>query len=194
MVGEHGEVWCGSAPNIAAAHREGFPRADCDLWMVRTNRGERVRLINDHKALMKDMDKHLEALHAAHRAEGLVQVLPFAALQDRPRPPRWSYIRALAAMLLQDRKQASIHPVQVENGSVVVDPNEPRPKELTPKDRLADECQQLPGVHFCARAPFQSCLRPGAAQDSARFWYGARRAALQPVSHCHPAPGNCVSS
>jgi 26S proteasome non-ATPase regulatory subunit 9 len=53
--------------------REGFPRADCDLWMVRTNRKSRICLTNDQKAIMKEIDQYLKLLHEAQRREGLVQ-------------------------------------------------------------------------------------------------------------------------
>jgi len=53
--------------------REGFPRGDCDLWAVRTNRNQRSCLTNDHKALMRDIATHLDLLHEALRREGLVQ-------------------------------------------------------------------------------------------------------------------------
>ncbi|KAM9108139.1 26S proteasome non-ATPase regulatory subunit 9-like [Megaptera novaeangliae] len=43
---------------------EGYPRADVDLYRVRTARHNIVCLQNDHKALMKQVEEALHQLHA----------------------------------------------------------------------------------------------------------------------------------
>ncbi|XP_063313060.1 26S proteasome non-ATPase regulatory subunit 9 [Pelobates fuscus] len=46
--------------------REGYPRADVDIYQVRTARHNIVCLQNDHKAIMKEIE---EALHNLHSRE-----------------------------------------------------------------------------------------------------------------------------
>uniref|UniRef100_A0A8C9L6D7 26S proteasome non-ATPase regulatory subunit 9 n=1 Tax=Pavo cristatus TaxID=9049 RepID=A0A8C9L6D7_PAVCR len=66
---------------------EGFPRADIDLYQVRTARHSIACLQNDHKALMKQVEEALHQLHAREkekhardeaeaRAEAMSQSLP----------------------------------------------------------------------------------------------------------------------
>ncbi|XP_075034107.1 26S proteasome non-ATPase regulatory subunit 9 [Mixophyes fleayi] len=43
---------------------EGYPRADVDLYQVRTARHNIVCLQNDHKTIMKDIEEALYSLHA----------------------------------------------------------------------------------------------------------------------------------
>ncbi|EDM13650.1 proteasome (prosome, macropain) 26S subunit, non-ATPase, 9, isoform CRA_b [Rattus norvegicus] len=43
---------------------EGYPRADVDLYQVRTARHNIICLQNDHKALMKQVEEALHQLHA----------------------------------------------------------------------------------------------------------------------------------
>ncbi|XP_015733510.1 26S proteasome non-ATPase regulatory subunit 9 isoform X2 [Coturnix japonica] len=68
---------------------EGFPRADIDLYQVRTARHNIACLQNDHKALMKQVEEALHQLHAREkekhardeaeaRAEAMSQNLPTA--------------------------------------------------------------------------------------------------------------------
>lgn len=47
---------------------EGFPRADLDVWAVRTARVRIIELRNDYKAVLDDLSKALEAAYA--RPEG----------------------------------------------------------------------------------------------------------------------------
>ena len=51
----------------ALVDREGFPRADIDIYAVRTARQKVLCLQNDHKALMKLLEKKLHQLHAEER-------------------------------------------------------------------------------------------------------------------------------
>ncbi|NWI09393.1 PSMD9 ATPase, partial [Crypturellus soui] len=46
---------------------EGFPRADIDLYQVRTARHNIICLQNDHKALMKQVEEALHQLHAREK-------------------------------------------------------------------------------------------------------------------------------
>ncbi|KAI9314985.1 hypothetical protein BX666DRAFT_1965444 [Dichotomocladium elegans] len=48
---------------------EGFPRADVDIVQVRTARNMVIRLRNDYKALMKEVENALYAIHEASRRE-----------------------------------------------------------------------------------------------------------------------------
>lgn len=50
---------------------EGFPRADLDVWAVRTARVRIIELRNDYKAVLDDLSKALEAAYA--RPEGGLQ-------------------------------------------------------------------------------------------------------------------------
>lgn len=65
---------------------EGYPRADVDLYQVRTARHNIVCLQNDHKALMKQVEEALHQLHA-HDKEKQARDLAEAhreALSRRP--------------------------------------------------------------------------------------------------------------
>eukprot|EP00124_Ichthyophonus_hoferi_P005480 Ihof_evm2s805 gene=Ihof_evmTU2s805 len=48
--------------------REGFPRGDVDLHVVRSERHDVIMMQNDHKALMIEVEKAIHDLHAAARA------------------------------------------------------------------------------------------------------------------------------
>ncbi|XP_069820107.1 26S proteasome non-ATPase regulatory subunit 9 [Dendropsophus ebraccatus] len=47
--------------------REGYPRADVDIYQVRTARHNIICLQNDHKAIMKEIEEALHNLHARDR-------------------------------------------------------------------------------------------------------------------------------
>ncbi|CAH2295836.1 26S proteasome non-ATPase regulatory subunit 9 [Pelobates cultripes] len=47
--------------------REGYPRADVDIYQVRTARHNIVCLQNDHKAIMKEIEEALHNLHAREK-------------------------------------------------------------------------------------------------------------------------------
>jgi len=49
---------------------EGFPRNDVDLLAIRTARQRVIRLRNDHKALMKEIETELECIHQRARETG----------------------------------------------------------------------------------------------------------------------------
>ena len=46
---------------------EGYPRADIDIYAVRTARNKIVCLQNDHKAVMRSVEQKLHQLHAQDR-------------------------------------------------------------------------------------------------------------------------------
>lgn len=57
-------------------YRDGFPRADVDVHAVRISRNQVIRLQNDHKALMREVEGALQALHEeARRLKELVWYL-----------------------------------------------------------------------------------------------------------------------
>uniref|UniRef100_A0A8C5P770 26S proteasome non-ATPase regulatory subunit 9 n=1 Tax=Leptobrachium leishanense TaxID=445787 RepID=A0A8C5P770_9ANUR len=47
--------------------REGYPRADLDIYQVRTARHNIICLQNDHKAIMKEIEEALHSLHAGEK-------------------------------------------------------------------------------------------------------------------------------
>nr|AAI60446.1 psmd9 protein [Xenopus tropicalis] len=47
--------------------REGYPRADVDIYQVRTARHNIICLQNDHKAIMKEIEESLHRLHAREK-------------------------------------------------------------------------------------------------------------------------------
>ncbi|XP_036383628.1 26S proteasome non-ATPase regulatory subunit 9 [Megalops cyprinoides] len=49
--------------------REGYPRADVDVYQVRTARHSISCLQNDHKAIMVEIEEALHKLHAAEKAK-----------------------------------------------------------------------------------------------------------------------------
>nr|XP_044989036.1 26S proteasome non-ATPase regulatory subunit 9 isoform X2 [Jaculus jaculus] len=54
----------GVGMNEPLVDREGYPRADVDLYQVRTARHNIICLQNDHKAVMKQVEEALHQLHA----------------------------------------------------------------------------------------------------------------------------------
>ncbi|CAI9535096.1 unnamed protein product, partial [Staurois parvus] len=50
---------------------DGYPRADVDLYQIRTARHNIVCLQNDHKAIMKDIEEALHNLHARDKEKRL---------------------------------------------------------------------------------------------------------------------------
>lgn len=50
--------------------KDGFPRADLDIYQIRTARNKVITIQNDIKSLTKVMETKLFALHDASRASG----------------------------------------------------------------------------------------------------------------------------
>jgi 26S proteasome non-ATPase regulatory subunit 9 len=48
---------------------DGYPRSDIDVYAVRVARNKVIRLQNDHKMLMGDIEKGLHTLHAREREQ-----------------------------------------------------------------------------------------------------------------------------
>ncbi|KAL3837488.1 hypothetical protein ACJMK2_022841 [Sinanodonta woodiana] len=69
---------------------EGFPRADIDVYSVRHARHHIIRLQNDHKALMKEIEEELYKIHADARMEremaGNQSPIPME-IEDIPQEP-----------------------------------------------------------------------------------------------------------
>ncbi|KAI9098336.1 hypothetical protein DFS34DRAFT_109282 [Phlyctochytrium arcticum] len=70
---------------------EGFPRADVDVWQVRNARVEIIKLQNDLKSIMGEIERAVHAVHAVHARARLEKesgveisggVIPSAAGQD----------------------------------------------------------------------------------------------------------------
>ncbi|XP_062500032.1 26S proteasome non-ATPase regulatory subunit 9-like isoform X2 [Corticium candelabrum] len=71
---------------------ENFPRSDIDVYAVRVARNQIIRLQNDHKALMNDIEKGLHAVHAEAREKRVetretreevgIVLQPFASIQS----------------------------------------------------------------------------------------------------------------
>ncbi|XP_065846250.1 26S proteasome non-ATPase regulatory subunit 9-like [Oscarella lobularis] len=57
----------GVGMNEPLVDTEGFPRADIDIYSVRTARNKIIRLHNDHKSLMSQIERSLHAMHARER-------------------------------------------------------------------------------------------------------------------------------
>ncbi|NP_001086313.1 proteasome 26S subunit, non-ATPase 9 L homeolog [Xenopus laevis] len=53
--------------------REGYPRADVDIYQVRTARHNIICLQNDHKAIMKKIEQSLHILHAGEKEKREVE-------------------------------------------------------------------------------------------------------------------------
>ncbi|XP_068127718.1 26S proteasome non-ATPase regulatory subunit 9 [Hyperolius riggenbachi] len=68
---------------------EGYPRADVDLYQIRTARHNIVCLQNDHQAIMKDIEEALHGLHARDkekRAKEEAEALREARHRSHPLP------------------------------------------------------------------------------------------------------------
>ncbi|XP_028913720.1 26S proteasome non-ATPase regulatory subunit 9 isoform X2 [Ornithorhynchus anatinus] len=72
---------------------EGYPRADVDIYQVRTARHNIICLQNDHKAIMKQVE---EALHQLHAREKEKQAKDAAEAQDEARSQSQNLPRAFA--------------------------------------------------------------------------------------------------
>ncbi|XP_062399614.1 26S proteasome non-ATPase regulatory subunit 9 isoform X2 [Sardina pilchardus] len=71
---------------------EGFPRADLDLYQIRTARHSISCLQNDHKALMLEIEAALHQLHAHERAKREQDQQEEAMEQERTLPPAFARV------------------------------------------------------------------------------------------------------
>jgi 26S proteasome non-ATPase regulatory subunit 9 len=62
--------------------REGFPRADIDVYTVRNTRAKIIQLSNDHANLLKEIEKSLIEIHAHAKETGPGSFPAFE--QDKP--------------------------------------------------------------------------------------------------------------
>ncbi|CAI9740516.1 26S proteasome non-ATPase regulatory subunit 9 [Octopus vulgaris] len=71
-ISEYGEILeqqGGVGMTESLVDKEGYPRADIDLYSVRTSRQKIICLQNDHKAVMKEIEEELHRIHAKAREE-----------------------------------------------------------------------------------------------------------------------------
>ncbi|XP_029651253.2 LOW QUALITY PROTEIN: 26S proteasome non-ATPase regulatory subunit 9-like [Octopus sinensis] len=71
-ISEYGEILeqqGGVGMTEALVDKEGYPRADIDLYSVRSSRQKIICLQNDHKAVMKEIEEELHRIHAKAREE-----------------------------------------------------------------------------------------------------------------------------
>jgi 26S proteasome non-ATPase regulatory subunit 9 len=66
----------------ALVDREGFPRADIDVYTVRNTRSKIIQLSNDHANLLKEIEKSLIQIHAQAKETGPGSFPAFE--QDKP--------------------------------------------------------------------------------------------------------------
>lgn len=62
---------------------EGFPRNDVDVYLVRTTRAQIIRLQNDFKEIMRQIEEQLVAVHKLHK-----QVEPMGSVNLSNTPNR----------------------------------------------------------------------------------------------------------
>ncbi|NXU34956.1 PSMD9 ATPase, partial [Drymodes brunneopygia] len=77
---------------------EGFPRADIDLYQVRTARHNIICLQNDHKAVMKQVEEALHKLHAREKekhARDEAEALAEARSQNQSLPQAFAKVNAV---------------------------------------------------------------------------------------------------
>ncbi|NXO29906.1 PSMD9 ATPase, partial [Cisticola juncidis] len=77
---------------------EGFPRADIDLYQVRTARHNIICLQNDHKAVMKEVEEALHKLHAREKekqAKDEAEALAEARSQNQSLPQAFAKVNAV---------------------------------------------------------------------------------------------------
>ena len=67
---------------------EGFPRADIDVFLVRTTRADIIRLSNDHKHLLGEIESKLHELHSVAHSQ------PSKSIENINKP--WARIDAVA--------------------------------------------------------------------------------------------------
>ncbi|TCD70904.1 putative 26S proteasome regulatory subunit [Steccherinum ochraceum] len=66
---------------------EGFPRADLDVWAVRTARVRIIELRNDYKAILDDISKELQTVYARQDEEGRAEETQSEAQSESTEDP-----------------------------------------------------------------------------------------------------------
>ncbi|NXQ43300.1 PSMD9 ATPase, partial [Catharus fuscescens] len=77
---------------------EGFPRADIDVYQVRTARHNIICLQNDHKAVMKEVEEALHKLHAREKekhAKDEAEAMAEAMRQNQSLPQPFAKVNAV---------------------------------------------------------------------------------------------------
>uniref|UniRef100_A0A8D0KNC3 26S proteasome non-ATPase regulatory subunit 9 n=1 Tax=Salvator merianae TaxID=96440 RepID=A0A8D0KNC3_SALMN len=77
---------------------EGYPRADVDIYQVRTARHSIICLQNDHKAIMEQVEKALHQLHARDkekREKDEAEAQAEARRQNQPLPQPFARVNAV---------------------------------------------------------------------------------------------------
>ncbi|XP_075424349.1 26S proteasome non-ATPase regulatory subunit 9 isoform X2 [Ascaphus truei] len=75
--------------------REGFPRADVDIYQVRTVRHNIICLQNDHRALMREIEEALHNLHSRDkekREKDEAEAQAEASKQNQPLPAAFARV------------------------------------------------------------------------------------------------------
>ncbi|XP_025897611.1 26S proteasome non-ATPase regulatory subunit 9 [Nothoprocta perdicaria] len=126
---------------------EGFPRADIDLYQVRTARHNIICLQNDHKALMKEVEEALHQLHAREKekqAKDEAEALAEARSQEQGQPRPFARVNevtpgspaSLSGLQVDDEivefGSVNAHNFQnLQNIATVVQHSEGRPLSVT---------------------------------------------------------------
>lgn len=103
----------GVGMNEPLVDAEGFPRADVDIYQVRTARHNIICLQNDHKVLMLQVEKALHQLHAREkekRAKDEAEAQAEAMNQDQSLPQPFARVNAVTP-----GSPASISGLQVDD-------------------------------------------------------------------------------
>ncbi|NXC42445.1 PSMD9 ATPase, partial [Penelope pileata] len=102
---------------------EGFPRADIDLYQVRTARHNIACLQNDHKALMKEVEEALHQLHARDKekhARDEAEARAEAMSHSQSLPPAFARVNAVTPESPASTSGLQVGDEIVEFGSVNV--------------------------------------------------------------------------
>ncbi|NXA37298.1 PSMD9 ATPase, partial [Eudromia elegans] len=100
---------------------EGFPRADIDLYQVRTARHNIICLQNDHKALMKQVEEALHQLHAREKekqAKDEAEALAEARSQEQGLPRAFARVNEVTSGSPASLSGLQVDDEIVEFGSV----------------------------------------------------------------------------
>lgn len=110
----------GVGMNGSLVDSERFPRNDIDLYAVRSSRQKVIRLRNDHKAVMKEIENKLHQLHAEFKVKKLSQSDTQKATMD-PNRNREILLEKTFARISMVARGSPADQAELKNGDLVLD-------------------------------------------------------------------------
>lgn len=110
----------GVGMNGSLVDSERFPRNDIDLYAVRSSRQKVIRLRNDHKVVMKEIENKLHQLHAEFKVKKLSQSDTQKATMD-PNRNREILLEKTFARISMVARGSPADQAELKNGDLVLD-------------------------------------------------------------------------